>query len=201
MAICELLDPTGYLTQASGWSYFADLLFGSNGSFPWASELYVGPDSETAAYGSATWDPDLSDGFDSGQVGVSFDANLTAGTATLSTSNETSSPVTYTGVGTGTIGSVEIRAKVQTAGEVAWSDISIAFWHGDTMGETLSVGAGAVANLDAPGSAEEQRLVVTPSDLSYDRVTVSGTLQMTAGPDIYPDWADLFGQILVMPAA
>ena len=201
MAIVELFDPTAYLTHPSGLDLFADLIFGTNGSFAWVPELALGNDPETAAYGSATWDADLSDGFDSGQVYVSFDANLSAGTAILVTSNEASSPMTQTGLGRGTIGSVEIRARVQTAATVVWSDLSISFWNGDVAAETVDLANGATADLDAGGAVEEQRLVVTPENAGYDRVTVIGTLHMRAGPDVFPDMADLFGQILVTPSA
>jgi hypothetical protein len=202
VAYYALLDPSGSLSDPSGYRLFADLLAGTNGSFAWAPELYVGSTSDDATSAQRMWDGNLDDGFDSDSVFVSFDASLASGSATLSTSTADSSPdASYTGTTGGTIGSVLIRAGAQVPGDVDWSDISVTFWNGSQQGETINISAGPDANAaDSSTGVAEQTLVVTPASSNYNHVTVSGALRMQAPTGVWPGGNDLFGQILIMPA-
>jgi hypothetical protein len=200
--IVETLFTTSDIADASGFRLFADLLFGSNGSSSWAPELATGQQTESASYGSMVWDTNMDDGIDSGPVSVRFDANLATGSASLEAGPEGGDPVAYAGVSGGTIGSVVIRAGARVAGEVAWSELSITFWRGDEMAESVSLDATCVANPDDSSTGSElESISVTPTDTTYTRVSVTGSLQMRAADGMYPGWNDLFGQILIMPAA
>jgi hypothetical protein len=199
VAIHVLFDPTDFITDATGFQLFANLLFGSNGASEWIPELLCGSPTQYPAYANTVWDENLDDGFDSGNVAVQYDANLATGTTTFSAG---SASAHYAGESGGTVGSVAVRAQAQGSGAVIWSDLTITFWDGSEVGESLTLATGATAETsDTATGVEEQMLVITPERSGYDHVTVSGTLRMQAGSDYVPESADLFGQILINPAA
>jgi hypothetical protein len=201
MACYALLGPTASISDPSGYSLFADYTAGSNGSFAWVPELHAGSSSSDSVGTQATWDDDLEDGFDTGYVAVGFDANLSAGTATVTADTDSPATTTYSGATGGSIGSVQIRAGAQLAGNVKWSQLSITFWQGTQQGEALTIGSGPqIDTTESSSGTGEQVLVVTPESGAYDHVTITGVLRMEAPVGSYPAYSDLFAQILIMPA-
>jgi hypothetical protein len=197
VAIYEFFDPTWYASNATGFRCFADILFGANGALPWmVPEVTAGSSTENADSASTVWDEDLEDGFDSGQIGVNFAADLSSGTTTLTAGS--GAAVSHAGPTGGAVGSVLIRAAAQVDGDVEWSGLTITFWNDEVAVETISPGG-----FEADGtssSSDEQILRVTPSASGCDRVTVTGSLRMHAAPQAYLESTSLFGQILVKPA-
>jgi hypothetical protein len=198
--IYMLYDPTDFLTTLSGFRTFANLLFGANGTDEYMPELGTGT---TSSYSSSSclWDGDLGDGFDSGSVAVTYDANFRGGDTTLAAGDAT--PVSHNAGSGGRIGSVILTARASTQGEVDWCNITVTFyWDGASMGESVFVSDGPSANASNTATGqEEQILTVTPQASGYDRVVLSGTLRMQGEANVWPGPADLLGQILIMPEA
>jgi hypothetical protein len=172
------------------------MMFGSNGSSYWTPEVSTGQSASNAANGTVTWDDNLEDGFLTNSD-VTFDANLSTGVTHLSAGD---SSLTFNGQSGGTIGSVRIRAASQTNGSVEWSGVSILFWSGNHVVETVNAGSVFADATQSLTGAAEQVVVVTPGSTSCNRVTVTGSLHMEASADAYLEANSLFGQILIAPA-
>jgi hypothetical protein len=195
VAYCILFDPTSTLSSVYG-DLYASIQSGSNGSFAWAPELCLDTFTGTTT-GQQLWDDDLEDGFDSGVVGVALDTNAggSGGTVVLHTESACASTVSSDGGGIWVQG-VIIRAVAQVPGEVSWSDVTVSFYNGDELGETVCIAEGPDAKLTGSGTAE-QRMLVEIADGGYDRVVVSGSLRMQGASGVTPAWGDLFGDIQV----
>ena len=197
-----LFDPSGTLADLGCYWLFGEARFGGNGVSWMPPELVVGTGPDDMSGGRITWDEDLSDGLNSGQVAIEFDVDLTSGDATLEASNGgSSSPASFSGSSGGVaIGSIVIRAGTQVHAEVSWSNLTITCWNGDVASESVSISAGAqVDTTNSTTGVGEQMLVVEPKENYFDRVTVSGTLSFQASSAVCPSWTDLFGQIYIMP--
>ena len=199
MAYCVLFDPTGFLSDLSGYRLFGDVRFGSNGSVYLPPALALGSSSSDCVGEHVMWDDNLSDGVDTDVMGIQVAADLTAGTAQLSTGGAFTQ---YSGTTGGTIGEVIIRAATTVPGTITWSSVSVQFGDGNTPGETLFLSSEVIANnMAGQNEAAEQILVITPTNTNYDRVVVSAEFRMQVAPGVCPGPTDIFGQVLIMPGA
>lgn len=201
MIYYTLLDPTDFISNPVNYLLYAAARYGTNGDFYPAPEMGCGgPGQEDEASMRRTWDPDLSDGFDSGYVSMSLDADLGDGIATWGVNGDLDGPVTYSFAPGDTVASVRITAGTQVPGTAEWSDLTITFYDQDVQQDSITIADGpSVDTTQSTGGVGEQILVVTPDSTLYDRVSVSGTFRMTHAPDVYPAPSDLFGQIYIIP--
>lgn len=195
--IVQLFDPTWYITNPTGFDLFGDLLFGANGMAPWTYELAAGSTPTDSAGGGILWDGDLEDGFDSGEVDITFDADLSDGSVEMTAGGAS---VAYDGQSGGTIGSVVIRAGADVAGFAEFTRLTIKFWDDGVVFETATIGGVSADTAESTTGVAEQQLVVTPASSSCERVTMAGVFRMSAAPEAMPDVSSLFGQILITKA-
>jgi hypothetical protein len=208
MASSDMGNVSDTISDIMGYSLYAEAVPGSNGD-PNGSPTYdMGTDPSTASYGYNTWDANASydTGFDTGSTGFDLDANL--GSANLGSGSDTLSvdsagEISYTGSGSQSIGSVKIRAGAQVPGVVSWTNLTIEFYQGSTMADSLTVSQGPAVDTTPSSSSgtAEQILTVTPasSSTAYTRVTVVGTIRMQTPAGSMPGPDDLFCQVFVMP--
>jgi hypothetical protein len=201
MAIVMMLNPTTSLANITGYELYSEALVGSNGD-PYGVPGYdIGTSSSNNSDGYVTWDADEETNFQTGPVAFEMDANLGTGADTLFVTGGIESPLAFQGPGSQKVGSVEIIAAAQVAGQVSWSDVSVDFYQGSTLEETASVGTGPQVDTTGSGGTEEQIMVVTPSSTQDDHVVVSGTINMSTPNGTIPGPDDLFCQVFIMPAA
>jgi hypothetical protein len=197
MAYCMLFDPTSTLSQITDFATFAEARFGGNGMFWMPPELVAGTASGTTA-GRATWDSDLSDGLDTGDVAFAFEADLATGETSFATDIEGSSAAEGGSQAGAGLSSVLIRVGTQVQSKVSWSALTITFWDADSAGESISIPAGVeIDTTQSSTGVGERLLAVTPESQKWDRVTVSGSLRFEAEAGTCPGWCDLFGQIFI----
>ena len=203
MAIVMMLNPTDSLADITGYDLYGEALVGSNGDPNGVPGYDIGTSTSNNSYGFVTWDGAEETNFETGAVNFEMDANLWTGTETLAVTGGTQSPLTFQTGGSQTVGSVELVAAAQVPGQVNWSDVAVLFYINNTLEESASVGTGPQVDTTGSGSSttEEQIMVVTPSTNNYNRVVVSGTINMSTPDGTIPGPDDLFCQVFIMPPA
>lgn len=206
MATSQMGNVSASISNISGFNLYAEAIPGSNGD-PSGTQTYdVGTDPDTAGCGYNIWDQsvydgDFADGFDTGQAGFDLDANLGTGSDTLNVAG--AGDVAFSGPGTQNVGSVMIRAGARTAGVAAWTNLTVEFYQGGTMVDSLTVSQGPAVDTTSAASSgtAEQIMTVTPasSTSAYTRVTVVGTIRMQTPAGTIPGPSDLLCQVFVMP--
>jgi hypothetical protein len=192
------------VSTLSGYAIFADARLGGNGD-PWGTpERVVGQDEYNAEYDRLTWDSNLEDGFDTGQVSSSLVVTSDVANDTVFADNQiTSDSLSYSSTSIGHIGIIEFRAFTQAAGAVQWSDVDVRFYRDDVLIESYSASAGP--SVDTSTSTEdttsEAILRITPGATDYDRVEIYGVFRMTFdSPNVYAGPTDMAAQIFVYSA-
>lgn len=200
------MDPVSdSITELSGYLLYAEAIPGSNGDSTGIPTYDLGADPEDASYGYNVWDEgvadgDTSDGFDTGSQPFAFDSDMAGGSNSLDVAS--AGAISYDTGGSQSIGSVIVRAGIQTIGVATWNNVTIAFYQGSTLADTLTLDGPAVDTTPANSPDEaEQILLVTPDSSStpYTRVTVSGSIQMQTPAGVLPGPDDLFCQVFIFP--
>jgi hypothetical protein len=170
---------------------------GGNGNPYSAAEYDVGSNSDDLTYGYTVWDSSgLSNGFDTGPVQMSLDAQ--AAGSVLTVNGAAYGPLS-SGSGTGgAIHQVAIRVDaLNPYMDAKLTGITLEFYDNGILTESESV-----PNLEAQTTEDEPMMenlaVVTPSSNTDDQVIVSATMEF-ASPVPYqlPDVNDMFAQINV----
>jgi hypothetical protein len=186
--------PTYSISDIYGGLY-VDLEPGSNGNSSGDPTYTIGDDQGMEQWGFTQWDSDLSDGFDTGPVNVDFTA-WAAGQESATIGSNT--PLSYDGDAIGTIGSVVLRAGVLVSGEAKFSNVTVEFYHDDSLLETDSISAGPDANtLDGSATQQEQLLTISPTATNANKVVVCATAQLRSPTDTAPGPTDMFCDIFV----
>jgi hypothetical protein len=184
------------LMYPTGDDLYANMQVGSNGNTDGDPSLIVGDDQGEENWTWYTWDESDS-GFDTGNVFVNFTAG-TNGSESLTVGS--ASPVDYTGDSIDTISAVDIQAAVTVPAEASWSDITVEFYNGSTLEQTVDPTSGPSVNTTGTPSSpqQEQILTVTPSESGITSVSVSGTMRMTAGSGVVPGSTGMFCNIYIL---
>ena len=171
MAIAAVLY-NDYVSEVSNYAMYAEARLGGNGDPNGAPELVVGRDGEDAAWGRTTWDGDLTDGFDTGDVAHAFGVDFRAadgdgrGTDESGTGGEPDSEGEYGegetgggGVAAGqsaghqplafasdargeVVTKVQVRAVALAAAVVEWSTVTIRFYRDGVLVDAYTPDAG-----------------------------------------------------------
>lgn len=192
--------PTETLSNIADFCLQSTARFGGNGTSWLPPELVASTPTTQLATSRVLWDDDLTDGLDTSQVYFAFEADFSWGTTTsFDVDNGSSTPLSYTGEFDGATGPVIIRAGAQVPADVSFSGLTITFWEGASLGEVLCLSQGPhIDTTNSETGVGEQILVVTPGSPKWNRITVTGTLQFTAAPEVMPSYCDIFGQVLIM---
>ena len=170
---------------------------GGNGNPYSAPEYDVGSNSDDLTYGFTVWDSsDLSNGFDTGSVQMSLDAE--AAGSTLTVDGAAYGPLS-SGSGTGgSINQVAIRVdSMDPDMDATLTGITVDFYSDGVLTES-----DPVPNMEAQTTQEEPVVenlaIVKPSSDTNDQIIVSATMKF-ASPVPYqmPDVNDMFAQINV----
>jgi len=186
------------LSSLSTPSIYAELRAGGDGDPYGAAEYDVGGAGCEMTEGRTTWDDDLSDGFDSGNVTVGLQARAD-GEATVAVADSTSGDVSASGGSIGNVGQVVVRLGVQGAQmQVRWNNLTVNFYRNGVLRESLSLAAPAQVTGTDQAPVREELLTFVPSDTDDDEVVVTGAVRLTSSePDLQPDPNQIFSQILV----
>jgi hypothetical protein len=189
-----------YISDIEGWCIYADALFGDNGDTEGVPEYDVGTNSDNA-YGFITWG-NPNNNIDSGNLAINFNAPASGQTITWAIQN--ASTLSYSGVGHGTIQSVQIVAGVQASGcKFSWGSLVVAFYKSGILIESVSL-SGAdnpVADGIGSGAPTEQITTITPANNNNDQVVITGTLRLQVNAGVYPGEDDVFGDIFVFTSS
>lgn len=202
MAIYMTSEP--YVSNLEGFSIYAEASIGDNGDI-WGAPQYdagtTGPSAtNTASY--LTWDDDLSDGFDSGWVGVQFHVQLGGSTpiASWAVDGGMDGAVELTSVPTGDISQLQIRTVAQMMGtSFEWSALTVQFLKGGVATETISASLGGQpqASRTSTSSNIESIMTIVPTNSDNTEFTLIGMVSLHADYGVFPDASSLFSQVLV----
>jgi hypothetical protein len=145
-----------------------------------------------SAQGQRTWDPDLSNGFDSGPVGIWLSASAGGGPNAVSFSvggGALSSDIFFN-----LISSVEISANGKNGGTLAWSEVTITFYKNGQQTQII------VIPIDcAPvGGPHELILQITPDSDDNTGVLITGTVRLARAGTTLPASDDMSGVINIL---
>jgi hypothetical protein len=188
----------------SGYSVYAELKVGSNGTDEGVAETAVGAAGGTPGYGHTIWDEDVSDGVDSDWVRVS----LVAGPSGVTWTVGDQAPVHVTDSVAGEILSLKVRAAVM-GGErqTSWRDLVASFYNseGDTAAtETVTLGRAGnpVASTigAAPDAEADKASDIWPDGSGYHMVKLTASVRMQALEPGLPSAESVFGQVYLYAA-
>ncbi|HZZ41611.1 MAG TPA: hypothetical protein VFE58_01615 [Tepidisphaeraceae bacterium] len=189
---------TSLSDATSGATYFAGVAVGDNGYPNGLPTAVAGAGGQQTLGLSTAWDGDEDDGFDSTLVGMQFSVNTSGtGGSSFEVADSGSSSLAFGG---SAIHQVTIQADVAGSDmEMSFEDITVSFYRGGTLIETVSAG-----NLDANtmgatswNPAESGLTVTAGADSSYDGVEISAQVRLQAAQGMYPGPSDIFGQIAI----
>jgi hypothetical protein len=189
------------ISEVSGYAVYAEARLGGNGDPNGVPELVTGGNGEDASYDRITWDADLTDGFDTGNVADALAAAFDAGTNTATADRETGgTPISFSQASAGPIERVELRALTQAAATARWSNVCIEFYRGGVLMDSYSAEYGPSVDTvgETSNATAESVLVVTPDGTDYDQVVISGMVRMTFdSPTVLPGATDVALQAFV----
>jgi hypothetical protein len=198
-AVSQWLSST--INEVTGYSMMAEILFGDNGN-PYGVEGMTMSNATEYQGSVVTWDSDLSDGLDSGWIGVELIAAAGASGAQWNVDG-IGSLQTGDG-GFAEIGKVTVRAVVTRGGlAMCWRDLRVQFYSGGQLVESMNLGDTPCADtLGVPNSGPlEAGREITPSGADGDPVGVMGMIRLRAVAGNYPGVTDIFSQILITQAS
>jgi hypothetical protein len=188
----------------SGYSVYAELKVGSNGTDEGVAETAAGDAAGTSGFGHTTWDEDVADGVDSDWVQVS----LVAGPSGVTWTVGNQAPVHVADSVTGDILSLKVRAAVMGGDrQTSWRDLVASFYDsGDSTAPseqvTLSRAGNPVAStIGAAEDAEADKSSdIWPDGSGYKMVKLTASVRMqTLQPGI-PSPEAVFGQVYLYAA-
>ena len=189
----------------SGYSVYAELKVGSNGSDEGIAETAAGDAAGNSGVGHTTWDEDVSDGVDSDWVRVS----LVAGPSGVTWTVGNQAPVHVADSVTGDILSLKVRAAVMGGNRVtSWRDLVANFYETEgatTPSEQVAVGlagspvantVGAASDAEADKSAD-----IWPDGSGYKVVQLTGSVRIQSLEAGLPNPESVFGQVYLYASA
>jgi len=189
----------------SGYSVYAELKVGSNGSDEGVAETAAGDAAGNATVGHTIWDEDVSDGVDSDWVQVS----LVAGPSGVTWTVGNQAPVHVADSVTGDILSLKVRAAVMGGDRVtSWRDLVANFFDTENSAspsEQVSVvrAGNPVANtVGAASDAEADKSVdIWPDGSGYQMVQLTGSVRIQSLQEGLPNPESVFGQVYLYASA
>lgn len=185
------------LSEISG-TYYGAVLFGDNGYAYGTPTACAGTSSNAPAYTYTAWDNNLDDGVDSGLVEFGLAINVDGAGAGYFVVRNTA-PISFsTGTG-GSIEQVTVQADVANSYmEMQWQDVTVSFYSGGQLMETVSLGGLSAGALDGSTSGPAESVVTISTNTSnYDGVYVTGHVRLMAAEGMYPNPTDIFGQVTI----
>jgi hypothetical protein len=190
----------------AGYSIYAELKVGSNGTNEGVAELVAGNATGGTAYGSTTWDDNVSDGVDSDWVQV----QLVAGPSGVTWTVGDQPPVQVAGSVFGDVLALKVRAAVSGGDrQTSWRDLVASFYlDGDTSQPaaeqlTLARARNPVASTigAAPDAEADQVVDITPDGYGYQTVALTASVRIQSLGDMLPSPDALFGQVYLYTSA
>jgi hypothetical protein len=191
------MAPLDYDVSSFGsYALYMDVQVGSNGDTGGDPTYDVGDDQGEEAWAYKQWDSNLSDGFDTGDINVQFTGD-SSGQESMAVGSD--APIAYSGDSSGAISSVVFQAGVMIPAEAKFSDITVQFWSGTTLRETVSFASGPDANtMNTPATPQaEQILTVTPTFSDCNKVRISATERLRAPAGTFPSSTNMFCDVFV----
>jgi hypothetical protein len=185
------------LSALSGYGWLAEVRAGGDGDPYGASEYDLLGASEPVE-GRTTWDDDLEDGFDSGNVLVGLRVRAD-GDARFSVADASTGDLTTEGPTSSIVDKVIVRLGVQGAQmQAMWSNLTVSFYRNGLLRESLSISAPASALGTEEAPVQEELLTFMPTDADDDEVVITGAVRLLCAPEnVQPDANAIFSQILV----
>ena len=189
----------------SGYSVYAELKIGSNGTDEGVAETAAGDAVGNSSVGHTTWDENVADGVDSDWVHVS----LVAGPSGVTWTVGNQAPVHVADSVTGDILSLKVRAAVVGGDRVtSWRDLVANFYDSEnstTPSEQVGlIGAGnPVANTvgAAPDAEADKYADIWPDGSGYKMVQLTGSVRIQSLEAGLPNPESVFGQIYLYASA
>jgi hypothetical protein len=187
------------LSSDDSYDAYANLQVGSNGDPSGDPTSAIGDVYGEENWAYNTWDTNVSGGFDTSNVPITFDVT-SDGSETLNVGNN--SPLTNQTDSIGPISSVVIEAAVQTNATAKWGGISVEFLKNGSVVETDTFASGPQVDTTTSGASNvaDQTLTVTPSAPDDDEVIVTGIMRMTSPGISYPAAQAMFCNVFVKGA-
>ncbi len=197
LSVSEFLH--SYISDIGSYNLYSQASMGDNGYPDGIPGVYVGVSDSANQSAYREWDSDLSDGLDSGWVAVSFTATL-GSTNTAQFSVGGAGTTYYSGGSATAISEVDIRAAV--AGPdmaMSWSNLSVAFYQGSSLVETVSLGNDVAVSTIGSQTWDPAEMIaqITPTQSNCDKVVVTGSIRLQAAAGTYPGPNDIFGQVFI----
>jgi hypothetical protein len=191
------MDPT-----YSGYSVYAELKVGANGTNEGVAEISAGDASGSMGFANTRWDGDLADGVDSDWVQVRLVADPTGVTWTVGDSSPvhltTSSPLSD-------VLSLKVRAGVNGADrQSSWRDLVVSFYGSQDAdlsrpSEQLSLSRAMtpVASTvgEAPDATADRAVDVVPDGTDYHKVMLTASVRIESLAGVMPSPEAMFGQV------
>ena len=195
---------TGTVTDNDSISAFGDYAVyalartGGNGAASGDPEIVVG-DSNGDATNRTEWDSNLRDGFDTGWQDVTLTLNPGGGANGVTWDVGGQSAV-YSGASYTTIGSLIIRAAVETAAFSGYEQLVVQFFKAGVQTETYV--SRSTPQVDDTGEdlpvSDEEYVTVTPANADNDQVVVTSRIKFSSPSTDPPDTDDMFIDIYVI---
>jgi hypothetical protein len=193
------------MIDASGYVAAAEVVYGTNG-LSGSPEAFAGTTGDMDG-GQVIWDPDPSDGFDSGWVPVSLHVKPGGGSEGLVwTVGDGLTTVTYSGADYDNINGIVITAAVSGAGMfMAWSSLQASYFFEGEMVEQIAVGSSSWPTANTLGQTSsygfQDDYLIEASDTPNDEIIVTGFVRMATDFGVYPAPDSMASQIFVLPEA
>jgi hypothetical protein len=170
---------------------FGEARYGDNdGGLGGAPELAAGIGTNYAV-GDVTWDSDISDGLEVETSVEMVTPNANGAVQWTANGVTIASPT-----GSGNVGKVVLVCGALVPGSVSLKEVTAVFTIAGGGSYTWGPGDGPTADETASEAMAE---ITPPSSATYTKVTVTATLRMQHGSDVYPGEGDLFAQVNVLP--
>jgi hypothetical protein len=189
----------------SGYSVYAELKVGSNGTDEGVAEIAAGDAVGNSSVGHTIWDENVADGVDSDWVQVS----LVAGPSGVTWTVGNQAPVHVADSVTGDILSLKVRAAVMGGNrQTAWQNLVANFYDSEqstTPSEQVSVIRSAnpeASTIGAAPDAEADKYAdIWPDGSGYKMVQLTGSVRIQSLDAGLPNPESVFGQIYLYASA
>ena len=181
-----------------GYAIVADLRVGSNGHAPGVPELALGTGPEDQVTGRLRWDPNLSDGFDSGWVRMELlvDGGTGLSSIVFSVNDVT---LTYEGPHMDDILGFILRGGVSGAdAAVSFQNVSAQFFVDDTDTtpvQTVYLDDSSATTIPGNETEAENIVMAAPEGSGFEKARLFADVRIQA--DYLPNPTDLFAQFFV----
>ena len=195
----------------TGYSLYAELKVGANGTNEGVSEFAVGSAQGETGFGNTIWDDNVSDGVDSDWVKVKLVADPTGVTWAVGDR----SPVRLTATSVfGDSLSMKVRAAVNGGGrQTSWRDLVVSFYGSrdsdlSQPAEELNLSSSSTPEAStfgsAPDATDDRVIDIVPDGMNYQKVMLSASVRIESLAGVIPSPDAMFAQVYVyssQPAA